>query len=188
MPDVRDTTVTLLEVAPSAYASITSLAAAAADGRETGGVLLGHDPGEGTVQVRRAGDPGPAAVRRPDRFVRDLDHARRLAQLAYAADGGIWVGEWHTHPATQMAPSPTDLTAYREVLAAGAGLPRFVAVIVTASPDHGWRKPILAPWLIVRDSVHPMTLSITAVAAVTLPEPGHPFLTSVLQVGGVSDS
>src|SRR4051812_24966041 len=80
-----------------AAATISAEAAASRDGRETGGILLGHD--EGTqLYVTVAGDPGVGAVRSADRFLRDLEHARLLADAAYQRDGSVWIGEWHTHP------------------------------------------------------------------------------------------
>ncbi len=44
---------------------IATLATAAGDGLETGGILLGADHGlAGPIAVRHCGDPGPAAIRR----------------------------------------------------------------------------------------------------------------------------
>lgn len=158
----------LLHVHPAAYASIAAAAPAARDGRETGGVLLGHElrgvPGVGDrVEVRRAGDPGPKAIRTPTRFVRDADHAQRLADIAYAADGSMWIGEWHTHPDGHASPSPTDLASYIGLLDDQTlRLERFVTVIVVASPERGWDAPVLAPWLVTPSQVQPMLLNVVA--------------------------
>lgn len=162
----------LLDVAASAYASIATCAVAAADGRETGGVLLGHDPGGRVIYIRRAGDAGPAAVRKPDRFARDADHAQQLAEIAFAADRSLWIGEWHTHPNGFAQPSPTDLAAYVALLDdRGLGLVRFVAVIVTASPQQGWQSPVLTPWLIQQGGVLGMTLSVVTPAVLRRTDP-----------------
>ncbi|WGD44730.1 Mov34/MPN/PAD-1 family protein [Streptomyces cathayae] len=70
---------------------------------ETGGILLGHHT-RYTVTICHAGAPGPAAVRTPTYFLRDLGHAQILADEAFTADRSVWVGEWHTHPAGLPAP------------------------------------------------------------------------------------
>lgn len=166
----------LLHMHPAAYASIAATAPAAHDGRETGGVLLGHEvdgdtPGvAGRIEVRRAGDPGPNAVRTPTRFVRDAHHAQRLADLAYAADRSVWIGEWHTHPGGQTSPSPTDLGSYITLLDDVAlRLERFVTVIVVASPEQGWHAPVLAPWLVTSSEVRPMLLNVVTPEALRRP-------------------
>lgn len=83
---------------------------------ETGGILLGHaDPGTPAV-VRSAGDPGPRAIHEPQRFLRDLGHARALAARAWKDEGAEWIGEWHTHPTGDRAPSTVDVAAYRRHL------------------------------------------------------------------------
>jgi len=83
---------------------------------ETGGILLGHHHRD-TVVVRHAGTPGPAAVRTPTSFLRDLTHAQGLADQAFADDGSVWIGEWHTHPtAATTAPSTRDLHTYHQLL------------------------------------------------------------------------
>ncbi len=89
----------------------------ASDSRETGGILLGDISTDGVANVRHAGDPGPAAVRTPTFFLRDRAHAQQLADSAFEADGSIWIGEWHTHPTTEPAPSKTDLETYCNLLA-----------------------------------------------------------------------
>lgn len=84
------------------------LAPESADGRETGGILLGRGPdADGVVRVEIAGDAGPRADRRPDFFLRDLSHARELADGAWKRSRAVWVGEWHTHPTGGPEPSAT---------------------------------------------------------------------------------
>ena len=79
LPDLRHT-VTAALLAAQAADKLAELAAAAADGRETGGILLGTDHGLAwPVIVRHCGDPGPDAIRRPAYFRRDLSHAAAVA-------------------------------------------------------------------------------------------------------------
>jgi integrative and conjugative element protein (TIGR02256 family) len=172
LSDVHDAAMTavrrpvLLDVLPAAYASIVTAAVTAEDGRETGGILLGHDASESVIRVRRAGDAGADAIRRPERFVRDAAHAQRLADAAFAEDGSVWVGEWHTHPVGQTRPSATDVAGYAALLDDRAlGLARFVSVVVTANGDHGWTRPVLTPWLVDNFGVHGMTLSVVTATA-----------------------
>ncbi|MDQ1684999.1 MAG: hypothetical protein QOC82_1736 [Frankiaceae bacterium] len=58
----------------AAHESIREHAPESADGRETGGILLGHLRGD-VANVEHAGDAGPKAVRTPTFFLRDLRHA-----------------------------------------------------------------------------------------------------------------
>jgi integrative and conjugative element protein (TIGR02256 family) len=84
----------------------------ATDGNETGGILLGSRSETGDVQVCFAGTPGPAAIRRPNFFLRDLQHTQTFANRHYFDDGVVWIGEWHTHPHNAPIPSQQDLTTY----------------------------------------------------------------------------
>lgn len=129
-------------------ATIAREAPASADGRETGGILLGQDLGRRLV-VTVAGDPGPMADRRPDGFVRDLDHARRLGDAAYERDGSVWIGEWHTHPGGPVTPSPTDMKTYDRLLAdPDLGFERVLSLIVTPCPVHGWEETSVTAWIV----------------------------------------
>ena len=129
-------------------ARIVELAAASADGSETGGILLGRGPADnGVIFVEEAGDPGPEAERRPDFFLRDLERAKALADDAWERDKAVWVGEWHTHPGGPPFPSPRDLTTYTSLIAsADLAFRAFVSIIVTPDPD--WASPTLVPWVL----------------------------------------
>ncbi|WP_237404790.1 Mov34/MPN/PAD-1 family protein [Actinacidiphila reveromycinica] len=97
---------------------------------ETGGILLGHHIRD-TVTVRHAGTPGPAAVRTPTYFLRDLAHAQALADEAFTTDASVWIGEWHTHPTGPPAPSARDTATYRRLLGdAELGFHSIVALIL----------------------------------------------------------
>jgi integrative and conjugative element protein (TIGR02256 family) len=139
----------LLRVAPLAVATITREAAISADGKETGGILLGFEQGElGEALATEAGGPGPKAERRRDFFRRDLDHAQELAADAYRRTTARWIGEWHTHPRGALLPSAVDLRTYRGFLRdRDLDFQVFLALIVGPG-EEGWRKPQAAAWLI----------------------------------------
>jgi integrative and conjugative element protein (TIGR02256 family) len=144
---VRHTVSTVL-FTPQAAAAITGLAAAASDGLETGGILLGTDQGlGGQIMVRHCGGPGPAAVRRRNYFRRDLAHATALAEDAAKADGSVWIGEWHTHGIDMPEPSTRDLRTYWTLLNdPELGFARVLSVVVLADPKSGWKAPRLHAW------------------------------------------
>jgi integrative and conjugative element protein (TIGR02256 family) len=135
-------------VVPEAVRRIRELAAASEDGCETGGILLGRGPdAENVITVERAGDPGPGAERRPDFFLRDLAHARGLADAAWQESDAVWVGEWHTHPTGPAAPSPRDLVTYAALLTdPDLSFGVFVSVIVIPDPD--WGSSRLLTWVL----------------------------------------
>ena len=125
------------------------------DGNETGGIVLGHDTGTEFV-VTLAGDPGPNAIRTPNRFKRDLEHAQALADTAYDRDGSVWIGEWHTHPRGPAEPSSLDLRTYRSHLAdPSLGFDRFLTLIVLPCHDHGWGHVIVAAWVVSTEWIEP---------------------------------
>ncbi len=125
------------------------------DGRETGGILFGRGPDKhGVVQVERAGDPGPKARREPRFFLRDLQHAQRLAEEAWGDSKAIWVGEWHTHVRGDSRPSATDLATYASLLAAAdLHFDVFVSIIVVPDAEHAWQEPRLALWLLAMSDI-----------------------------------
>jgi integrative and conjugative element protein (TIGR02256 family) len=145
---VRDHRSYGIEIELEARREIVQLARQSSDGRETGGILLGRGPdAAGIVRVEIAGDPGPKADRRPDHFLRDLEHAQALATRAWEEGRAVWVGEWHTHPHGGTGPSPIDLATYAQLLSASAlEFEVFVAVIVVADEAGGWAAPRLCPW------------------------------------------
>ncbi|WP_217900781.1 hypothetical protein [Rhodococcus sp. 14-2470-1b] len=80
---------TITDVALSA---IAREALRSVDGLETGGILLGNDATD-RIDIRHAGGPGPNATSGERSFMRDLGHARRLADSAWSEDRSQWVGE-----------------------------------------------------------------------------------------------
>lgn len=152
-----------VRLAPEAVATIALEAATSSDGCETGGILLGFEADElGDMLVMAAGSPGPGAERRPDFFRRDLEHAQRLADDAYARTTARWIGEWHTHPHGVLAPSRKDLRTYRGFLRdPELHFESFLAVIV--GPDDGrWEKPRAAAWLVESRRILPALLMPSA--------------------------
>ena len=139
-----------VQLSPVARRAIVRESQASADGRETGGILLGFDAdldAKHPTTITVAGGPGPAADRRTYRFRRDLDHAQALADEAYGIDGSVWVGEWHTHPMGGGDPSRVDLSAYWQVLDTGV-MPALTAIIVVPGLNGSLRWPRLHAWAI----------------------------------------
>lgn len=136
-----------------ALQAIFKEASASRDGKETGGILLGHDlDATGTIAVIEAGDPGPGAVRRRDFFRRDLDYAQRLADVAFRQHQAVWVGEWHTHVVGDDVPSGLDLKTYRGFLAdSELDFEVFLSIIVTPKEEGRWQNCQLTTWAIGRE-------------------------------------
>lgn len=124
-PATPDVTIT-----DAALAVIAREAQQSRDGLETGGILLGHDFGK-RIEIRHAGDPGSNAERGTQTFMRDLAHARTLAESAWERDRSQWIGEWHTHPNLSLVPSPRDLNSYlKHLIDPGLDFDRFISIIV----------------------------------------------------------
>jgi len=120
----------------AALVSILTESQASADGRETGGLLIGFDVPEGLL-VTDAGAPGPKGVRRNDFFMRDVDYAEDVLRDVFMRTGAVWVGDWHTHPGYPNGPSRTDTKSYMRLLAdAELNFDAFLAVIVTSASGN----------------------------------------------------
>lgn len=144
-----------IEVAANALNTIADEAKRSSDGLETGGILLGHDTPR-RISIRQAGGPGPNAQRGPRTFLRDRDHAQQLADAAWQEDSSQWIGEWHTHPSTDLIPSYLDLNSYlRHLRDPELHLDRFLAVIVGLGPSGGITA---VTWLITEDRAQPVPL------------------------------
>lgn len=143
----------LVEIDSPSLALIRAEAQRSCDGLETGGILLGALDPNRRFKVRRAGDPGPAAVREPRYFLRDLAHAQALADAAWRQDRSQWIGEWHTHPHGPGQPSPTDLATYRQLLDdPELGFAQILSLIVAPDRAAGW---LLFAWAVDRYGVAP---------------------------------
>lgn len=129
------------------------------DGLETGGILLGTDDFNEIV-IRHAGGPGPGAHRESHRFLRDLAHAQQIAEAAWKEDQSQWIGEWHTHPSGELAPSDFDLDSYsRHLRDPELGFDRFVAMIVGVPPT-GEATSIV--WIVDHECARPTRVALAA--------------------------
>ncbi len=155
-----------------AYGQLLAESQLAADGNETGGILLGRDGGMGSgFVVRHSGDPGANAVRGPVYFQRDLEHARLLAEQAAERDGSVWIGEWHTHLLEMPIPSTADLVTYRALLAdPEIRFLRILSLVVLPNQEGAWRSPRIFAWSVSASSIRP--LAVTVENATEPPEPG----------------
>lgn len=139
----------------SAHSTIRSVCRAERRGRETGGILLGHEYPDGGLIVTVAGVPGPSAVQSPTSFRRDPVHAEALADTAWQHNGSVWIGDWHTHPVGPFTPSDVDLAAYLALLHdPGSGFDVFLALIVVPDRD-GYR---IYPWAVTTTDASPTGL------------------------------
>jgi integrative and conjugative element protein (TIGR02256 family) len=153
MTDDTDPVVTLSE---RAFAVIVQETQAANDGCETGGILLGAVFNR-DADIRHAGRPGPAAIRTPTSFLRDLPSAQAFAEAAWAVDRSQWIGEWHTHPGMSPIPSATDVTTYADFLDDPAlAFAEFISVIVTPTESG----PVLAGWWCSDGIIRPATVRV----------------------------
>ncbi|MEV5480028.1 MULTISPECIES: Mov34/MPN/PAD-1 family protein [Streptomyces] len=129
--------VTTVRLTPAAARTVATELRTADHATETGGILLGHHSAD-VVTIHHAGTPGPAAVRTPTYFLRDRAHAQMLADQAFAADGSVWIGEWHTHPTGRPIPSARDTATYQQLLGdPELGFTSVVALIL-APRDGQW--------------------------------------------------
>lgn len=131
------------------------------DGNETGGILLGEVHANGIAQVRVAGEAGPRATRRPTYFLRDLEHARHLADKAFIRDGSVWIGEWHTHLHVPAVPSAQDLHTYQQLLSdPDLDFDVVISIIVTGSGT--WTAPAARAWACYPGSTVEVPLRVDA--------------------------
>lgn len=80
---------------------------AEAGGKETGGRLVGHYPGNGTVTVSEVMGPVADSVQRERTFDTGTEGVEEWLR-GHEANGLSYVGEWHSHPANSPTPSQMD--------------------------------------------------------------------------------
>jgi integrative and conjugative element protein (TIGR02256 family) len=155
-----------------AYGQLLTDSQLAADGNETGGILLGRDRGMGSgFVVCHSGDPGPSALRGPAYFQRDLEHARLLAEQAAELDGSAWIGEWHTHLLEIPIPSTADLMTYRVLLAdPEIRFLRILSLIALPGQDGAWQSPRIFAWSVSASSMRPLAVTVENSAEPAEPE------------------
>ena len=110
---------------------------------ETGGGLLSEGLALSTrIAIASAGAPGRSFRRGRSEITfdpRELDDDRL-------------VGVWHSHPRGDDRLSLEDLKSCRRMRRGGRRpINRFVALIATPDPRHGWKKPGLAGWVVGGD-------------------------------------
>ena len=144
-----------ISITAAARGAIAREAWQSSKGLETGGILLGTDISE-QITIRHAGGLGPNARRGPRTFLRDLDHVRQLAGVAWRRDQSQWIGEWYTHLSAELIPSALDLASYlRHLYDPELCLERFVALLVGLDIHRGIT---VVAWLIDRNRVNPLPL------------------------------
>jgi integrative and conjugative element protein (TIGR02256 family) len=141
----------------SALDSIQAELRSAPHGFETGGILLGTR-GSQTVKIVRAGGAGPAAVRTPTFFLRDLNATQLFAARELESSGAYWVGEWHSHPLGPAHPSDADMRSYvRLILDSGLDFSTGVVSIIASPGELG---SSLYAWWCAENSVEAMSLEL----------------------------
>lgn len=106
---------------------------------ETGGMLIGYwsDDTRDAVIVDTIA-PGPAAIHARAAFVSDGEWQQQRLEEIYRHSGRIhtYLGDWHSHPHGEAAPSPRDRHTARVVAAEQhARAPHPITLIVAASPS-----------------------------------------------------
>jgi len=102
---------------------------------ETGGILMGQVTEDlGAALVTQVTLPGPYDRGTRTTFYRDAAWAQHLVEHEFAASGGrtIYLGEWHTHPATRARPSPRDKAMIREQFEANTLCTPYLLLIIVA--------------------------------------------------------
>lgn len=107
----------------AAFRQIASSAA------EAGGILMGYRRGPHT-HVTEATVPSQGDIRRRFGFFRHATHHQRVALRRWKETDQTldYVGEWHTHPEDDPAPSGIDLRHWREITVASRRPMVFVIV------------------------------------------------------------
>ncbi len=87
----------------------------ATPGIETGGVLVGNIQDNGQcMNITHASGPGPTSKRTSVIFERDISFCQSFINT-HAADGRIYLGEWHSHPTDNVQPSSTDIKSLTNI-------------------------------------------------------------------------
>ena len=123
---------------------------------ETGGIIIGRDALE-QYDATVLGAPGPNAIHRSDYFLRDLSFAQDLALQCWNSNKSEWIGEWHTHPHSGLAPSEADIRTYRQHLRdPELHLDAFLSVI---SKLRG-KDLLVAAWVVTSNKVERLSVEV----------------------------
>jgi integrative and conjugative element protein (TIGR02256 family) len=104
--------------------------------RETGGILVGRRHG-GDVIVVAASGPGPNAKATEQLFERDGPFCQEFLERV-AADSEVpldYVGEWHSHPASDSTPSPRDTKSLEDTARDPDYLTESPVMVIVAFPE-----------------------------------------------------
>jgi len=116
--------------------------AAAWNGSETGGDLVGYFTHQGRAVVQLATPPGPGARHEVTHFAQDFDYFNRVMGWLMEEFGLQYLGDWHSHHSLGLDhPSGGDKARIRSV-ALKNGYPTMQEIIVTCSSNAFGCKPV----------------------------------------------
>lgn len=122
--------------------------ASRAEPEETGGLLLGYWGGsQDEVVVVEATPPGPQAVETEDAFTPDYEHDRQVVAQRHRSSGGriTYLGDWHSHPESEIAPSIRDLRTLRRIADVEAAQVK-IPIMALVGGDKAWGISVWAWW------------------------------------------
>jgi integrative and conjugative element protein (TIGR02256 family) len=102
-------------------------------------MLLGYEAHDGSAVVTQVIGPGPRARQKRFGFVPDGEYQQeKLEEHFFATEGReTYLGDWHTHPASDSAPSLVDRrTLARIALEPAARAPRPLMVILSGETGN----------------------------------------------------
>ncbi len=110
---------------------------------ETGGVLVGHYSCErDTAVVTQALEPPRDSVHGRSRFSRGLDGISEVLLSLWRKPPSrrrYYLGEWHSHPSGDAAPSPRDANQMQRIAEGTYHCPEPILLLLAGSPRAGWR-------------------------------------------------
>jgi integrative and conjugative element protein (TIGR02256 family) len=106
-------------IMPAQVRAFMSQQAAAANGNEVCGILLGYFREDNTVEVTEASDAGPNARSTLTGCWRDVEYVQQWIDERLQRGGGRlrYVGEWHSHPSLDTRPSHIDVDSLMGIAA-----------------------------------------------------------------------
>lgn len=112
-----------------------------AEGKETGGVLVGRYSEDGGTALVTVGSPPPAdSTSTPTSFTRGTKGLSGwLEQLWHADERWYYLGEWHCHPGSVPWPSDQDIHQMRAIaLDRDYHCPEPILLIMSAAGEGLW--------------------------------------------------
>lgn len=132
--------------------------------REAGGLLLGLRRGP-HIEVVTITTPMPGDMRSRTSFLRRDPYHFQMAQRLWQESNRTigYIGEWHTHPEQQPAPSGTDTTEWRKVLRLEKRTTVFVIVgttnwFVARGPAQSALQILYPKWEVLREEVRDLQM------------------------------